>query len=160
MARYTATVETSWDRETAFAYLADFANIADWDPGVVRARRLDGEPLDADARFEVTTSYMGRESVLVYETVAIEAPRRIVLRAETGTFTSLDEMTFDHRPGGGTLVTYDADLAMKGVARLAELPMRLAFRRIGDAARDGLRSRLAGPPPKRSALTEPVGAGS
>lgn len=148
MARYTATVETAWDREEAFAYLADFANIADWDPGVVRAARHTGEPLEAGARFAVTTSYMGRESTLTYETIEIEAPRRVLLRAETGTFTSLDELTFDLRPGGGTLVTYDADLAMKGIARVAELPMRLAFRRIGDAARDGLRNRLAEAPPK------------
>ena len=35
--------------------------------------------------------------------------------------------------------------------RAAELPMRLAFRRIGDAARDGLRNRLAGTPPARHA---------
>jgi carbon monoxide dehydrogenase subunit G len=148
MARYTATVDTAWDREEAFDYLADFANISAWDPGVVRATRHTGEPLAVGARFEVTTSYMGRESTLVYETVAIDRPRRVVLRAETGTFTSLDTMTFDLRPGGGTLVTYDADLAMKGLARLAELPMRLAFRRIGDAARDGLRTRLAEAPPR------------
>jgi carbon monoxide dehydrogenase subunit G len=148
MARYTATAETEWNREEAFAYLADFANISDWDPGVVRATRHAGEPLAAGARFEVTTSYMGRESTLTYETIEIEPPRRVLLRAETGTFTSLDELTFDQRPGGGTLVTYDADLAMKGIARLAELPMRLAFRRIGDAARDGLRDRLAQAPPE------------
>jgi len=60
-------------------------------------------------------------------------------------------MTFDLRPGGGTLVTYDADLGLKGAAKLAELPMRLAFRRIGDAARDGLRNRLAGAPPAGTA---------
>lgn len=153
MARYTATVDTAWDREEAFAYLADFANISDWDPGVVRADRHTGEPLTVGARFEVTTSYMGRESTLVYETIEIEEPRKVVLQAETGTFTSLDTMTFDLRPGGGTLVTYDADLAMKGVAKLAELPMRLAFRRIGDAARDGLRNRLAEAPPRVAAGT-------
>ncbi|MFN8113299.1 MAG: SRPBCC family protein [Solirubrobacterales bacterium] len=155
MARYTATVESAWDRKEAFAYLADFANISDWDPGVVRADRHTAEPLAVGARFEVTTSYMGRESTLVYETIEIEPPRKVVLRAETGTFTSLDVMTFDLRPGGGTLVTYDADLAMKGIARLAELPMRLAFRRIGDAARDGLRNRLAEAPP-RSSRTVPA----
>jgi hypothetical protein len=147
MARYTATVETAWDREHAFAYLADFATIADWDPGVVRAERLTAEPLKVGARFEVTTSYAGRSNTLVYEIVDIDPPRRVLLRSETGWFVSLDEMTFDLRPGGGPLDTYDAELKMKGPARLAELPMRLAFRRIGDAARDGLRTRLAERPP-------------
>lgn len=158
MARYTATVETDWDREEAFAYLADFATIADWDPGVVRAVRHTGEPLRVGARFEVTTSYLGRESALVYETIEIDPPRRVLLRAATGTFTSLDEMAFDLRPGGGTLVTYDADLALHGIARVAELPMRLAFRRIGDAARDGLRARLAEPAPAIAATAVSEGA--
>src|SRR6188472_1929103 len=146
MARYAATVETAWDREVAFTYLADFTTISDWDPGVVRSKRLTGDPLSVGARFEVTTSYLGREATLTYETIEIEHLRR----AESGSFTSLDEMTFDERPGGGTLVTYDADLAMKGLARAAELPMRLAFRRIGDAARDGLRRRLAAAPPPQA----------
>lgn len=151
MARYTATVETRWEREDAFAYLADFATISDWDPGVVHAHRIGADPLTLGARFEVTTSYVGRESTLVYEIVEIEPPRRVLLRAETGSLVSLDQMTFDLSPGGGTLVTYDADLRLKGAARLAELPMRLAFRRIGDAARDGLRTRLAAAPPRSSA---------
>jgi len=147
MARYAATVETAWNREIAFAYLADFATISDWDPGVARSRRLSDDPLTVGARFEVTTSYLGREATLIYETIEIERPHRVLLRAEAGSFTSLDEMTFDERPGGGTLVSYDVDLAMKGLAKAGELPMRLAFRRIGDAARDGLRRRLAAAPP-------------
>jgi hypothetical protein len=150
MARYAATVETAWDGEVAFTYLADFTTISDWDPGVVRSKRLTGDPLSVGARFEVTTSYLGREATLTYETIEIEHLRRVLLRAESGSFTSLDEMTFDERPGRGTLVTYDADLAMKGLARAAELPMRLAFRRIGDAARDGLRRRLAAAPPPQA----------
>ena len=95
------------------------------------------------------SSFLGREIPLVYEIIEIDPPRRVLLRAETSTMTSLDEMTFDLRPGGGTIVTYDADLTMKGIAKLAELPMRLAFRRLGDNARDGLRNRLAEAPPAR-----------
>ena len=87
MARYAATVETAWSREAAFAYLADFANISDWDPGVARSRRLGGDPLTVGARFEVITSYLGRESTLTYETIEIDPPRRVLFRAETGTFT-------------------------------------------------------------------------
>jgi carbon monoxide dehydrogenase subunit G len=151
MAHYAATVETAWSREAAFAYLADFANISDWDPGVARSKRLADDPLTVGARFEVTTSYLGREATLTYETIEIDPPRRVLLRAEGSTFTSFDEMKFDPRPGGGTLVTYDANLKMRGIARAAELPMRLAFRRIGDAARDGLRTRLAGTSPTRHA---------
>ena len=142
MARYVASAESLWDRERAFAYLADFATIADWDPGVAGARRLSPDPLASGARFEVHSSFLGREIPLTYETIEFDPPRRVVLRADTPTAVSLDELTFDLRPGGGTIVTYDADLRLKGLLRLFDLPFRLAFRRLGDRARDGLRRRL------------------
>jgi len=156
MARYTAAVDTAWDREKAFAYLADFATISDWDPGVARSRRLTEGGPEVGSRYEVISSFLGREIPLEYEILEIDPPRRVLLRAETSTMTSLDEMTFDLRPGGGTIVTYDADLAMKGPAKIAELPMRLAFRRLGDNARDGLRNRLAETPPAKPAPEEPA----
>lgn len=143
MAHYVASVDTLWEREVAFEYLADFANIADWDPGVVRAKRLTDEPLSVGARAEVISSLLGREVPLTYETIEIAAPRRVLLRAETPTAVSLDELTFDLKPGGGTIVTYDADLGLKGPLRLFELPFRLVFRRLGDNARDGLRRKLS-----------------
>lgn len=143
MARYVASVETLWQREQAFAYLADFATIADWDPGVTRARGFSHDPLGVGARFEVRSSFLGREVPLVYETIEIEAPRRVLLRADTTAAVSLDEMTFEARPGGGTIVTYDADLRLKGPLRLLDPALRPIFRRLGDRARDGLRRKLA-----------------
>jgi hypothetical protein len=143
MARYVASVDTRWEREAAFDYLADFASIADWDPAVPRARALGDEPLAVGARFEVDFSLLGRAQTLVYETVEIERPRRVVLRAETAAAVSVDEMSFDLKPGGGTIVTYDADVGLKGPLRFLDLPFRLVLRRLGDSARDGLRRRLA-----------------
>jgi hypothetical protein len=147
MARYIASVESPWERERAFEYLAAFDHISDWDPGVVRAKALGERSLEEGARFEVVSRFLGREVPLVYETVAIDAPRRVRLRAETGTVVSLDEMTFTARPGGGTIVTYDAQLSLKGPLRILEPAMRLALRRLGDAARDGLRRRIEGMEP-------------
>jgi hypothetical protein len=147
MAHYVATVESPWERERAFAYLAAFSNISDWDPGVARAKSLSEDPLVKGARFEVISSFLGREVPLVYETIAIETPRRVLLRAETGSMVSLDEMTFILRPGGGTLVTYDARLTLKGPARVLSPLMGIALRRLGDAARDGLRERIDSPAP-------------
>jgi hypothetical protein len=147
MARYVASVQTSWEREVAFRYLAAFSNIADWDPGVARAKPLGNEQLEVGSRFEVISSVRGREVPLVYETVEIDPPKRVRLRAETRTIVSLDEMNFIIRPGGGTIVTYDADLRLKGPLRAFEPLMRIALPRLGDAARDGLRERLSGPVP-------------
>lgn len=147
MARYVASVESPWERERAFAYLAAFAHIAEWDPGVVRARPLSEDQLAVGARFEVVSSVIGREVPLVYETVAIDPPHTVQLRAETGSVVSEDEMSFDLRPGGGTIVTYDAKLTPKGPMRPFAPLLAVALRRLGDAARDGLRERLDAPEP-------------
>ncbi len=151
MARYVATAETAWERDIAFSYLADFSHGSEWDPSIPRARCLTEDPLAVGARFEVAFEMLGRESELTYETIEIEAPRRVLLRAEMPTAVSLDEMTFDIRPGGGTVVTYDADIQFKGAAKLLDLPFRLLFQRIGDKARDGLRERLSEPQPRSNA---------
>src|SRR3712207_7658345 len=45
MARYVASVDTGWEREAAFEYLAAFSNIADWDPSVDSAEPLTADPL-------------------------------------------------------------------------------------------------------------------
>lgn len=147
MARYVASVESLWERDVAFPYLAEFSNISDWDPGVSSAKPLTDDPLAVGARFHVDFSMLGREIPLVYETIEIDAPRKVVLRAETPTAVSLDVMTFDLRPGGGTVVTYDADVSLEGPLRFFDIPFRLVFRRLGDNARDGLRKRLGQTPP-------------
>ena len=143
MARYRATVTTDWSPQQTFAYMANFANSAEWDPGVVSAEELTDNPLRVGARFDLVAAVLGREIDLTYETVELETPRRVVLRAESGTVVSLDEMTFEPTANDGTALTYYADLRMKGALRVADPLLRLAFRRIGDQARDGITARLA-----------------
>lgn len=41
MPRYLQTITTGWSAERAFAYMADFSNAAEWDPGVVSGKRID-----------------------------------------------------------------------------------------------------------------------
>jgi hypothetical protein len=147
MAHYVTTVETGWDPAATYAYLAEFSNVGEWDPGVRSARSLSDDPLATGARFEVVVSAMGRDTPLTYETISSEPPRRVVLRAESATLVSLDALRFEPLPDGGTAVTYEADLRLKGLLRAFDPILRLAFGRIGDAARDGLAARLAEPPP-------------
>ena len=151
MARYVTTEQTDWDPETAFAYLADFSSVADWDPSIEWCRLVDGAALSVGARYELELETLGRRTRMTYETIALETPRKVVLRSETGALVSVDTMTFEPRPAGGTAVTYDADLKLKGPLRLLDPLLRLAFGRIGDKAAAGLRERLAGPPPARVA---------
>lgn len=143
MARYVTTVESTRSREDAFAYLSDFSNALEWDPGVVGAERVDGGEVAVGSEFRLVTEFMGRKTPLTYRVVELEAPRRVTFLAETGTLTSLDTITFEQR-GEGASVTYDADLRLKGPLKLADPLLRLAFKSIGDKARDGLRTHLGG----------------
>lgn len=143
MARYEATVLATRPINEVFDYLSDFSNVEEWDPGVVVAEALDSDPHREGARFRVVSSFLGREVPLVYETIRYEPPHRLVLRAESGSVVSLDTMTFEPAPGDGTLVSYDADLSLKGLARAGELPMRLLFKRVGDRAKAGLQEALS-----------------
>lgn len=149
MATYTATARTAWDRGTTFDYLAEFSSVSDWDPSIPRARRVTGSPRSEGARYEVEVEIPGRTTTFDYETVEVQRPERVVLRAETSTMTSVDTLSFVE-DGTGTEVTYRAEITLAGPLRVFDPLFSLAFRRMGDKAKAGLRERLAGPPPPSS----------
>ncbi len=148
MARYLATIDSPRPIEDVFAYLSDFSTTQSWDPGVAEAWRLDDGLIGEGSRFEVIADFMGRKTPLVYGITAFDPPHAVTLRGENATVVSLDTITFAATDAGGTQVTYDADLVLKGPLRLADPVLRLIFGRIGDAAVGGL----------AEALAEPVGA--
>ena len=141
MARYVASVETTRPPHEAFAYLSDFSTTQEWDPGVVAARRLDDGPVRQGSEFELQARFLGRTNVLVYRIVEFTPDKAVTLRGENATVVSLDRMTFEPS-AGGTRITYDADLALKGRMRFADPLLRLAFNRVGQRALEGLRAKL------------------
>lgn len=147
MAHYQVSIRSPWSATEAFDYMADLEHFADWDPGVKRAARASGAGPGTGAAFDVTVSAIGRDLPLRYETIAIDPPRRIEVRADTATLRSVDVITVHDESDAGCVVTYDADLSLKGVLRFGDPLLGLAFRRIGDRAAAGLRSVLEGAAP-------------
>jgi carbon monoxide dehydrogenase subunit G len=141
MAIYNAHVNAPQSIEKVFEYLSEFQSVADWDPGVVRARKLTEGSVALGTMFEVVVSFLGVEMPLRYEVIGLDPPRRIVLRADAERFTSIDDITFESR-GPATRVTYDANISLKGIAALGEPLLSLVFRRIGDRADAGLGAAL------------------
>jgi len=139
MPHYTTSVRTPWSAERAFGYLSDLEHFADWDPGVKRSVQIAGSGPGLGSTYDVTVRGVGRDLTLRYETVAIDLPRRIEVRAETGILLSVDVMTFEEADGPGCVVTYDADLTLKGTLKLGNPILGLVFGRIGDRAAVGLR---------------------
>jgi uncharacterized protein YndB with AHSA1/START domain len=148
MAHYKGTIPSPRPAADVFAYMANFANVADWDPTVAEAKPLQqGEP-GLGSRFHVLVRWLGRENAFEYEITEFDPPRRLVLRAENSTSVSEDTVEVVAR-GPGSEMTYDARVSLKGAARLIDPVLGLAFKRLGDNAAAGLRRELGtdgGPP--------------
>jgi dehydrogenase/reductase SDR family member 12 len=144
MARFRTSIETGLAPETVFDELADFTSVAEWDPSVSAARRIDEGPIVLGSRFLVTTDFLGRALTLRYEVVAYERPRTVVLEATTTRFVITDDITVT---GDGT-VHYVAGVEALGLARLVAPIVGVAFRLVGGRAATGLERHLQalGPP--------------
>jgi carbon monoxide dehydrogenase subunit G len=141
MARYKASVDSPHSAAAVFDYLSDFANAQEWDPGTVQSERLGEGPLGEGAEFRLVASFLGRKTTLVYRIVDYDPPNAVTFRGENASVVSLDRITFEPS-AGGTRVTYDADLRLKGWLTVADPLLGLAFKRVGDHALTGLRETI------------------
>lgn len=138
------TVDTDAPVEKVFAYLSDFTSTNDWDPGTVRTELTQGDG-GVGTTYHNTSSFMGRETELVYTVTALDEHRRFQLVGENSTVRATDTMTFA-RTGRGTQLTYTADFQFQGllgkVAPLLTPVLALAFKKLGDEAEEGLQTHL------------------
>jgi NAD(P)-dependent dehydrogenase (short-subunit alcohol dehydrogenase family) len=146
MARYRGTVISTRSAEDAFDYMADFANAGSWDPGTASAARVDSGEVGMGSVFRLEVRIGSRTTPLDYRIVAFERPHRVVLLGESATIRSEDTVTVVPAADGGSILTYDAELTLKGSFALANPFLGLVFDRIGDKGVDGLRRALGGPP--------------
>jgi carbon monoxide dehydrogenase subunit G len=144
MARYVVHVRTPMPPAEAFAYMADLTNFATWDPGVDRVEQVEGDGPGLDAAFDVAVKVPGRTMTLRYHTVAFDdASTTMTAVAQNAWLSSEDTITVE-ADGEGSIVTYDAELKLKGLLGLSDPLLRLTFNQIGDRAAAGLVEALAG----------------
>lgn len=139
MARYVTKVRTARSAADVFAFMADLRNLVEWDPGVRQATMVEGEAGTETAVVDVAVS----GTTLRYHTTSFDPPTSVVVRAESGSLLSIDRIDIEDE-GQTRVVTYDADLQLKGPLKVLDPALRLAFRRIGDRAAAGLRRVLDG----------------
>jgi hypothetical protein len=142
MATYKAVLETQLPAEEVFAYLSDFSNTEEWDPSTVQAERVHGGPISEGSEFRLVAVFLGRESAITYRMVEYDPPSTVGFRGENATVISLDRIAVVSTDTGSR-VTYDAKLTLKGLLKLADPLLALAFRRVGDRALAGMRATLA-----------------
>jgi hypothetical protein len=144
MASYRARVTSPRPQGEVFGYMACFSNAAEWDPGVADATALHpGEPA-LGSTYRLMVRSFGRAIPLEYRIIDIDSPRRVVLQAENAMVRSTDVIEVAAGPDGGSTLTYDATLKLKGLAAVFTPFLGLSFRRIGDRAIVGLRAALEG----------------
>lgn len=141
MARFTTTIDSTLPPEEAFSLLAHFDSVADWDPGISAAERLDSGPLRVGSAFLVMSVVGPWRLPLTYVIRELEAGHRVVLEAVTADFASHDVITVEPS-GEGSRVTYDATLSLQGWRRIGDPVLQLAFGIIGRRADAGLRAAL------------------
>ena len=85
--------------------------------------------------------FRGKRQPFAYAVTAYEENRRIVLEGEGEKARSTDEVTFEPA-GTGTRITYEANLRLKGAARVAEPLLKGVIAKMGRDALAGLKNVL------------------
>lgn len=117
-------------------YLKDFSHAEQWDPGTEKCQRLDDGPLGVGSRWHNTSKIAGVSTELEYELVEL-TDVKVVFEGTNDTATSIDSITVVPS-GGGSEVTYDANIQLKGAAKLATPVIKLVFEKIGSDTEDDM----------------------
>jgi carbon monoxide dehydrogenase subunit G len=134
------TVETTATPEAAFAYLSDFTNTTEWDPGTITTVLAEGDG-GVGSVYHNTSEFNGRKTELTYTVIEHVPHSRFKLHGENKTVSAIDEMVIE-AAGTGSRVTYTADFDFKGLAKVAVPFLGRAFRKLGDEAEQGLQQAL------------------
>jgi carbon monoxide dehydrogenase subunit G len=141
MAVLKERIETNLDIDDAFAFIADFSNSANWDPGVASSERLDPGPVRVGSRYRLGVRMGSRVAPMTYTVTHLDAPRRVVLAGEGSGVSAIDDISFE-ATATGTTISYVADIRLKGVLRLLAPFAGGSFRRIAENARAGMQRTL------------------
>ena len=142
MTRLREQIITPAPIEQAFSYTADFDNIENWDPGIAESQKIGDGRIGQGTQFDLLVAFGTRRTPMVYTITEYDAPRRVVLVGEGSNLTAIDEITFAEVPEG-TAVTYQADLAFKGLMKFAAPFLGSVLKGVGRKAMNGLEEALA-----------------
>jgi carbon monoxide dehydrogenase subunit G len=141
MAILREQINTALPLDRAFAFIADFANAQQWDPGVATSERSNTGPVAVGARYRLGVRMRGKVSTMDYEITTFEPSRRVVLTGTGSGVEAVDDIRFE-ATGTGTRIDYVADIRLTGLMRLAGPFAGGAFAKIARDARDGMQRTL------------------
>jgi carbon monoxide dehydrogenase subunit G len=138
----TTTETTTLPRpaDEVFRYLADFGNLAEWDPMFDRSERLDDGPLGVGARFRVVGTVAGSELTLDLEVVEYDPAGRVVLHGTGDGLRTREDLQVTPS-GQGSEVTYTSEFETDEPDAL-DAASKPAFWLVGKRAIAGLEDRF------------------
>jgi carbon monoxide dehydrogenase subunit G len=122
------TVDVARSPQDVAAYLADFANAVDWDPGTVSCTRVDDGPVAVGAQWRNVSRFLGRTVELDYRLITW-TDDHVVLEGRNGEALSRDDIVIAPQ-GSGSRLSYRATITLGCGARLLAPLLRLPFERI------------------------------
>lgn len=135
------TIQTKLGRDEAFAFIADFANAAVWDPGTATSERIDDGAVQVGSRYRLGVRMRGRVVPMEYRITSFEPARRVVLTGSGSGVRASDDITFTESRGG-TRIEYVAEIHLEGWLRFVEPFVGGVFAKLGREARDGMERSL------------------
>ena len=151
MTRLQEQIVTPLGIEDAFAFVADFANSMQWDPGVATSERLNPGPVGVGARYRLGVRMRNKVSPMDYRISVYEPLKRVVLLGEGSGVSAVDEIRFAPN-GTGTRIDYTADIRLGGLLRLLQPFLGGSFAKIARDALGGMQQAL-----DKRAASKPAG---
>ena len=136
--RRTITVQQPADK--VVAYLKDFSNSEQWDPGTITTKRVGNGPVEVGSAWKNVSEFRGRKTELEYRLTRAES-RRLTFVGENKTATSTDDLTFRDIEGG-TEIEYHAHFEFHGLAKLATPFLKGPLEKLGDDTEQQMRKTI------------------
>lgn len=142
MTRVSKSIVVPKPAEEVFAYLADFSNTAEWDPGVAEAVKTTEGPVGVGSTFDLVTLFRGRRIPVSYQVAVYEPSSRVVLVGSNQNFQGTDDIGVSPE-GDGARVDWNVVFEMKGLRKLFQPFLRGTFEKLSTEAMEGLESTLS-----------------
>ena len=106
-------------------YLKDFSHAEEWDPGTVSCTRKDSGEIAEGSQWDNTSKMLGNTTELVYELVELRNDG-VKFKGTNKQAVSYDIIDVTPAPEGSK-IRYEADLTLKGAAKLADPVLKVYF---------------------------------
>jgi carbon monoxide dehydrogenase subunit G len=116
--------------EVVQAYLKDFSNTEQWDPGTKRTTQETPGEIGVGTTWHNVSEFRGKETELTY-TLTVAEPAHLVFQGENKTVTATDDIKLT-ADGYGTRIDYTATFDFHGLAVLAVPFIKGQLNDLGD----------------------------